>query len=86
MHGFYSWRNTEDGTWFIQSLVQELKDNASKLNFLLLLTRVSRRVALLYSSNNEDMPWLHDQKQVPTFHSTLIRDLIFEPKNSRMEN
>ncbi|KAL0280903.1 UNVERIFIED_CONTAM: hypothetical protein PYX00_002060 [Menopon gallinae] len=84
MHGFYSWRNPEDGTWFIQSVVEELKKNGSETNFLELLTRVNRRVALQFSSQNDEIPWLHEQKQVPTFHSTLIRDLIFRPKSLKI--
>ncbi|KAK7864598.1 hypothetical protein R5R35_003189 [Gryllus longicercus] len=78
--GFYSWRNPENGTWFIQCLSQELKANAQSMDILRLLTRVSRRVALDYESFNDLVPWENQCKQVPSFTSMLIRDLIFHPK------
>lgn len=46
------------------------------------MTRVSRRVALDYESFNPDKTWLHKQKQIPTIHTTLIRDLFFKPNKS----
>lgn len=45
------------------------------------MTRVSRRVALDFESYNDLYPWLHQQKQIPTIHSMLIRDVFFTPKN-----
>lgn len=62
--GFFSWRNPEDGTWFIQCLCQELQQNAAKTDLLKLLTNVSRKVALDYQSFNDVIPWQHEQKQV----------------------
>lgn len=44
------------------------------------MTRVSRRVALDYESFNPENPHLHKLKQIPTIHSTLIRDVFFKPK------
>lgn len=47
------------------------------------MTRVSRRVALDYESFNPEKTWLHKQKQIPTIHTTLIRDLFFKPNKRR---
>ncbi|XP_034245432.1 caspase-1-like [Thrips palmi] len=81
MEGFFSWRNPEDGTWFIQCLCEELRNNAAKVDLLKLLTNVSRKVALDYQSYNDLIPWQHEQKQVPSVVSMLIRDVHLRPKN-----
>ncbi|KAL4679593.1 hypothetical protein H8959_009243 [Pygathrix nigripes] len=41
--GYYSWRNSKDGSWFIQSLCAMLKQYADKLEFMHILTRVNRK-------------------------------------------
>ncbi|XP_026809139.1 caspase-1-like [Rhopalosiphum maidis] len=80
--GYYSFRHPENGTWFIQSLCIEMnKHDLSNNDLLGIMTRVSRRVALDHESYNPDHPWLHKQKQIPTIHSMLIRDVFFKPKN-----
>ena len=78
--GYYSWRNPKKGTWFIQCLCKELQEHASTKDFLKILTRTSRRVAVDHESYNDLIPWQHQQKQVPSFNSMLIRDLYFRPK------
>uniref|UniRef100_A0A8D8Y030 Caspase-1 n=1 Tax=Cacopsylla melanoneura TaxID=428564 RepID=A0A8D8Y030_9HEMI len=83
VEGFYSWRHPENGTWFIQCLCQELADSGSKLDLLSIMTRVSRRVALDMESYNDLLSWQHQQKQVPSINSMLIRDVIFKPKTKQ---
>jgi len=78
--GYYSWRNPEKGTWFIQCLCKELQVHASTKDFLKILTRTSHRIAIEYESYNSTIPWMHRQKQVPSFNSMLIRDLYFRSK------
>jgi len=78
--GYFSWRNPDTGTWFIQCLCKELQEHASTKDFLKILTRTSRRVAVDHESYNDLIPWQHQQKQVPSFNSMLIRDLYFRPK------
>lgn len=79
--GYFSFRHPENGTWFIQSLCLEIsKNDLSTIDFLRIMTRVSRRVALDNESYNPEQPWLHGQKQIPTIHSMLIRDVFFMPK------
>ncbi|KAI5732753.1 hypothetical protein M8J76_003720 [Diaphorina citri] len=38
--GFFSWRNTQKGSWFMQALCAELKENAYSMDLLTILTRV----------------------------------------------
>lgn len=63
--GFYSWRNTTKGSWFMQSLCAELDENGKRYDLLTLLTFVSQRVAYDFESNTPDTPTMHQQKQIP---------------------
>lgn len=78
--GFYSWRNTTRGSWFMQALCEELRYAGQDRDILTLLTFVCQRVALDYESNTPDMPTMHQQKQVPCITSMLTRLLIFGKK------
>lgn len=78
--GFYSWRNPEMGTWFIQAFCQVVKDRHETTDLLKMMTIVSRKVALDFESFNDLYAERHGQKQVPNIMSTLIRDLYFRPK------
>ncbi len=52
--GHYSWRNSTNGSWFIQSLCQVLDEHGKQLEIMQLLTAVNRRVAYYYESNTND--------------------------------
>lgn len=75
--GFYSWRNTTRGSWFMQSLCAELDKNGKKYDILKLLTFVSQRVAIDFESNVPDSPIMHQQKQIPCVTTMLTRILTF---------
>nr|XP_056711889.1 caspase-3 [Euleptes europaea] len=73
--GYYSWRNSSDGSWFIQSLCVMLKQYAKKLELMQILTRVNRKVAEFSScSNRSDF---HGKKQIPCIVSMLTKDFYF---------
>ncbi|XP_077296973.1 death related ICE-like caspase [Arctopsyche grandis] len=78
--GYFSWRNTTRGSWFIQALVEELKAHGTTRDILTLLTFVNQKVALNYESNTPDCPVMHQQKQISCFSSMLTRMLIFGHK------
>lgn len=78
--GYYSWRNTTRGSWFMQALCDELRYYSGEKDILTLLTFVCQRVALDFESNTPDMPTMHQQKQVPCITSMLTRLLVFKPK------
>lgn len=79
--GFYSWRNTTKGSWFMQALCKELDDNGTNEDLLSILTTVIRRVATDYESNTPDNPDMHQQKQIPCVITMLTRKLYFKKKN-----
>nr|CAD7575686.1 unnamed protein product [Timema californicum] len=78
---FYSFRNPEEGTWFIRCLCAELKESGATTDFLKVLTRAARRVALEHESYNDMDTMMHEKKQVPSTVSMLIRDIYFRPKS-----
>lgn len=78
--GFYSWRNTTKGSWFMQSLCYELNQHGKKYDLLTLLTFVCRRVAIDFESNTPDTPTMHQQKQIPCITTMMTRILRFNDK------
>ncbi|XP_018567794.1 caspase-1 [Anoplophora glabripennis] len=80
VRGYYSWRNTTKGSWFIQSLVDELKRRAHDHDLMTILTFVSQRVAIDFESNVPDSVTMHRQKQIPCVMSMLTRLIQFKPR------
>lgn len=76
--GFYSWRNTAAGSWFIQSLVAVLEKSGNR-DIFSLLTQVNRRVTHEYESNSSRKEFNH-KKQTPFFYSTLTLKFYLEKK------
>lgn len=77
--GFYSWRNTTRGSWFMQALCMELKENGTRYDLLTILTFVCQRVAIDFESNTPDNITMHQQKQIPCITTMLTRLVKFPP-------
>lgn len=75
--GFYSWRNTTQGSWFVQGLCSVLQERARTTDLLAMLTVVCRRVALYFESCVPGDPNMDRKKQVPSITSTLTRLVYF---------
>lgn len=79
--GYYSWRNSQNGSWFIQALCEVLNTNVnSNKDFIQMLTAVNRKVAYHFESNASD-PSMSNKKQIPSIVSMLTKELYFRPKN-----
>lgn len=78
--GFFSWRNTTKGSWFIQALCAELEESSFTYDLLTILTFVCRRVATEFESNVPGDYVMHAQKQIPCITSMLTRLVKFTPK------
>ncbi|XP_031561639.1 caspase-3-like [Actinia tenebrosa] len=72
--GFVSWRNQDEGSWFVQALVDVFKTYASKEDILSMITRVNRKVALEFQSSCK-------KKQMPAPVLMLTRKLYFHHQN-----
>ena len=75
--GYYSWRNAQNGSWYIQALVRVLDECGTLLEIQKLLTRVNKIVAHEYESKERSRK---RRKQIPSFISKLTKDLYFNPK------
>ncbi|XP_060649836.1 caspase-3 [Drosophila nasuta] len=83
---FFSFRNVDDGSWFIQSLCRVLDlaaNNEAKepegMELLRLLTAVNRKVAYEYQSNTKNEA-LNQMKEMPNFMSTLTKTFYLRVK------
>ena len=77
--GYYSWRNTVQGSWFIQVLGKVLLANHKTEDVLSMLTKVNQVVAIKYESNSSRQEF-NNKKQTPFIYTTLIKKLYLEPK------
>jgi hypothetical protein len=80
--GYYSWRNTAHGSWFIQSLIHVINEDVSERDVIAMLTRVNKRVTREYESHSSRRDF-NNKKQTPFFYSTLTMKLylnIYEIK------
>nr|XP_046226505.1 caspase-3a [Scatophagus argus] len=74
--GYYSWRNTMTGSWFIQSLCDLLSKYGKELELQHILTRVNHKVAVEFESVSNS-PGFHAKKQIPCIVSMLTKEMYF---------
>ncbi|NXM69550.1 CASP6 protein, partial [Serilophus lunatus] len=77
--GYYSHRDTLNGSWYIQDLCEALKKHGSSLEFTELLTVVNRKVSYRRVDMCKDINAI-GKKQIPCFASMLTKKLYFHPK------
>ncbi|XP_076459066.1 caspase-3-like [Babylonia areolata] len=77
--GYYSWRNSANGSWFIQALFHVLRDNWKRMELLSMMTKVCRKVAFDFESNASH-EFMRRKKQIPCITSMLTREVYFTPK------
>uniref|UniRef100_A0A3B3ZG64 Caspase-3 n=1 Tax=Periophthalmus magnuspinnatus TaxID=409849 RepID=A0A3B3ZG64_9GOBI len=73
--GYYSWRNTYNGSWFIQSLCEVLEKHRD-LELMQIMTRVNRKVAYHFESSS-NLPGFSGKKQIPCIVSMLTKEFFF---------
>lgn len=78
--GFSSWRNYQNGSWFIKALYEVFDKYGFELDLLGILTLVNRKVANNYESNVPSTKKSHKKKQMPCITNTLTKVLKFEKK------
>ncbi|XP_034745445.1 caspase-6-like [Etheostoma cragini] len=77
--GYYSHRETFNGSWYVQDLCELLKKYGDSLEFTELLTLVNRKVSMRSVGNCKDWNAI-GKKQVPCFASMLTKKLYLRPK------
>ncbi|KAM9850171.1 caspase-3-like isoform 1-T2 [Aulostomus maculatus] len=73
--GYYSWRNTQNGSWFMQSLCELLLHHRN-LELMQIMTRINCKVALSFESAS-NLPGYSGKKQIPCIVSMLTKDFYF---------
>ena len=77
--GHYSWRNSQQGSWFIRALSDELLKSLSSpvsVDLTQVLTKVTRAVAYNFQSRAAQYD-MNSKKQVPSLYSTLTKEIHF---------
>ena len=80
--GHYSFRNKTEGSWFIQALCEELRENIFE-DLMTIGTNINRRVAYSKQSNIPDDKRLDASKQMPCIDSNLTKKFYFVRKTSK---
>ncbi|KAM3624178.1 uncharacterized protein V6R79_020322 [Siganus canaliculatus] len=76
--GYYSWRNTMTGSWFMQSLCDMLGKYGRELELQHIMARVNHKVAVEFESVSNS-PTFHAKKQIPCIVSMLTKEMYFCP-------
>ncbi|XP_074545405.1 caspase-3a [Halichoeres trimaculatus] len=76
--GYYSWRNTMTGSWFMQSLCEMISKYGKELELQHIMTRVNHKVAVEFESVSNS-PGFHAKKQIPCIVSMLTKEMYFTP-------
>ena len=75
----FSWRNTNNGSFFINSLCQILKEFGTKLDLVSVLTNVAEKMAIDFESDTDD-PETNKSKQISCYTSSLRKSMVFDKK------
>ncbi|XP_076824144.1 uncharacterized protein LOC143470121 [Clavelina lepadiformis] len=76
---YYSWRNENNGSIFIQNLCATLRKYGAHMEIMQMMTRVNRLVAYDFESATDDPTW-NKKKQIPSVSTRLTAELFFHPK------
>ncbi|CAL8272764.1 unnamed protein product [Gadus morhua 'NCC'] len=77
--GYFSFRDTINGSWYIQDLCKTLEGYGGSREFTELLTLVNSKVCKR-SVEKSRIPDAIGKKQIPCFASMLTKNLFFRPK------
>ncbi|XP_031719126.1 caspase-3a [Anarrhichthys ocellatus] len=76
--GYYSWRNTMSGSWFMQSLCDMITTYGKELELQHIMVRVNHKVAVEFKSVSNS-PGFDAKKQIPCIVSMLTKEMYFSP-------
>jgi len=81
--GYYSWRNSQSGSWFIQAVVEVFRQYAHKMDVVRMMTRVNRIVATKKSQTGQRLS--HNKRQISSIVSQLRKDFYLFPVNGPLK-
>ncbi|XP_074655984.1 caspase-7-like isoform X2 [Tubulanus polymorphus] len=74
--GYVAWRKEEEGSCYIQTLCEVLKEPSRSLDLVKMLTLVGDKVAKKVTKKKNE-----ESKQMPCYFSSLRKDLYFSRKS-----
>ncbi|CAB4063725.1 CASP7 [Lepeophtheirus salmonis] len=76
-HGYSSYRSTTSGSWFIQTVCDEICRSSPMDDLLSIMTKVIRNISLHFTSCNNN-PDIDQCKQTPILEVTLLRKIYLK--------
>lgn len=77
VEGYSAWRDTVNGSWFIQTLVKKLEEHRDQRSLMSILTVVNREVAVGFESSCSRKDY-SNKKAMCSIVSMLTRELSFK--------
>lgn len=74
--GYFAWRNSNRGSWFVQAIYEVFRAHWKTLDLLTMMTRVNKKVAYDFESN-ASAEYMRGKKQIPCITSMLTKDVFF---------
>lgn len=75
--GYYSWRNSRNGSWFMQSICSVFRQNAHNMDLYRMLTRVNGHVSNRKSRTDDKAT--DDKRQIAAIISQMRKEFFFFP-------
>lgn len=75
--GYYSWRNSVRGSWFIQAICEVVRRHAHKMDLIRMLTRVNQIVSTKKSQTGQRAS--HHKRQIASIVTQLRKEFYFFP-------
>eukprot|EP00795_Rhopilema_esculentum_P013091 gene13091-3877_t len=82
--GYYSWRNSQRGSWFIQAIVEVFRANAHKMDVLRMLTRANAIVATKKSATGQRMS--NNKRQIASIVTQLRKEFFMFPPQGPLKS
>lgn len=77
VEGYSAWRDTVNGSWFVQTLVKKLEEHRDRRDLMSILTIVNKEVAVGFESSSPRKDY-SKKKAMCSIVSMLTRELSFK--------
>ncbi|XP_066920052.1 caspase-3-like isoform X2 [Clytia hemisphaerica] len=75
--GYYSWRNSRRGSWFMEALVQVFRENAHRMDVMRMLIRVNDIIS--YRKSRTDEIKTDNKRQIASLITQMRKDFFLFP-------
>eukprot|EP00794_Sanderia_malayensis_P016964 gene16964-18673_t len=82
--GYYSWRNSQRGSWFIQGIIEVFRANAHKMDVLRMLTRVNAIVATKKSQTGQRVS--NNKRQIASIVTQTRKEFFLFPPQGPLKS